>query len=113
MIVVATLLVVAAAAGGIAAAGWVVSVVQDTPDIQDLKARPQGAVSTVYAADGTRLHAVLAGKPVDLLETLCQRLADVCLSDPLVEAVEITLHKPQAELGVPFDDVTVSIRRER
>jgi len=46
---------VAATAGGIAFAGWVVSVVQDTPDIQDLKARPQGAVSTVYASDGTRL----------------------------------------------------------
>jgi hypothetical protein len=23
------------------------------------------------------------------------------------------VHKPQAELGVPFDDVAVSIRRER
>jgi penicillin-binding protein 1A len=55
LIVIATLLIVAASAGGIAFAGWVVSVVQDTPDIQDLKARPQGAVSTVYASDGTRL----------------------------------------------------------
>ncbi len=55
LIVIATLLIVAATAGGIAFAGWVVSVVQDTPDIQDLKARPQGAVSTVYAADGSRL----------------------------------------------------------
>ena len=55
LIVIATLLIVAATAGGIAFAGWVVSVVQDTPDIQDLRAEPQGAVSTVYAADGTRL----------------------------------------------------------
>jgi penicillin-binding protein 1A len=55
LIVIAALLIVAATAGGIAFAGWVVSVVQDTPDIQDLKARPQGAVSTVYASDGTRL----------------------------------------------------------
>lgn len=47
--------VVAAVAGGVAFAGWVVSVVQDTPDITDLRAQPQGAVSTVYAADGTRL----------------------------------------------------------
>jgi dihydroneopterin aldolase len=50
---------------------------------------------------------------VNLLETLAQRLADVCLAYPLVDAVEITVHKPQAELGVPFDDVAVSIRRER
>jgi penicillin-binding protein 1A len=55
LIVLATLLILAATAGGIAFAGWVVSVVQDTPNIQDLKPRPQGAVSTVYAADGTRL----------------------------------------------------------
>ena len=51
---------------------------------------------------------MLAGEPVNLLETLAQRLADVCLAYPLVDAVEITVHKPQAELGVPFDDVTVS-----
>jgi dihydroneopterin aldolase len=50
---------------------------------------------------------------VDLLETLAQRLADVCLAHERVEAVEITVHKPEADLGVPFDDVVVSIRRER
>ncbi len=49
---------------------------------------------------------------VDYAE-LAQRLADVCLADERVDAVEITVHKPEAELGVPFDDVTVSIRRER
>jgi dihydroneopterin aldolase len=66
-----------------------------------------------YAELAQRLHAVLTGEPVDLLETLAQRLADVCLADPLVDAVEITVHKPEAELGVPFDDVTVAIRRGR
>ncbi len=66
-----------------------------------------------YAELARALHSVLTGEPVDLLETLAQRLADVCLEDPLVDAVEITVHKPEADLGVPFDDVTVSIRRER
>jgi dihydroneopterin aldolase len=66
-----------------------------------------------YAELARKLFAVLTGGPVNLLETLAQRLADVCLADPLVEAVEITVHKPNAELGVPFDDVTVAIRRER
>jgi dihydroneopterin aldolase len=66
-----------------------------------------------YADLAKQLYAVLAGSPVDLLETLAQRLADVCLANPLVDAVEITVHKPQAELGVPFDDVTVGIRRQR
>jgi dihydroneopterin aldolase len=66
-----------------------------------------------YAALARALHGVLTGEPVDLLETLAQRLVDVCLDDPRVDAVEITVHKPQADLGVPFDDVTVTIRRER
>ena len=66
-----------------------------------------------YAELAQGLHAVLSGEPVDLLETLAQRLADVCLANPLVDAVEITVHKPDADLGVPFDDVTVAIRRER
>ena len=66
-----------------------------------------------YAELARALHSVLTGEPVDLLETLAQRLADVCLEHPLVDAVEITVHKPEADLGVPFDDVTVSIRRTR
>jgi dihydroneopterin aldolase len=66
-----------------------------------------------YAELAQKLHAVLTGEPVNLLETLAQKLADVCLADALVDAVEITVHKPQAELGVPFDDVTVAIRRVR
>ena len=66
-----------------------------------------------YAELARALHVVLTGEPVDLLETLAQRLADVCLEDPLVDAVEITVHKPEADLGVPFNDVTVAIRRER
>ena len=66
-----------------------------------------------YAELAQGLHAVLAGVPVDLLETLAQRLADVCLAHPLVDAVEITVHKPGADLGVSFDDVTVAIRRQR
>jgi dihydroneopterin aldolase len=66
-----------------------------------------------YAELAQRLYATLSGEPVDLLETLAQRLADVCLSYPLVDAVEVTVHKPEADLGVPFSDVTVTIRRAR
>ena len=66
-----------------------------------------------YAGLAQRLHAVLTGEPVDLLETLAQRLADVCLAYEQVQAVEITVHKTEADLGVPFDDVSVTIRRQR
>jgi dihydroneopterin aldolase len=66
-----------------------------------------------YAELAQQLHQELTGEPVALLETLAQRLIDVCLANPLVAAAEITVHKPQADLGVPFDDVIVAIRRER
>jgi penicillin-binding protein 1A len=42
-------------AGGIAAAGWVIHVVDTAPNIAQLKPQPQGTVSAVYASDGTRL----------------------------------------------------------
>ena len=66
-----------------------------------------------YAELAKQLYSTLSGEPVDLLETLAQRLADVCLAYPLVEAVEISVHKPEADLGVPFSDVVVTIRRGR
>ena len=45
--------------------------------------------------------------------TLAQRLADVCLADPKVTEVRITVHKPSAPIAFPFTDVAVSIRRTR
>ena len=65
VVVLGTLLLVAAVAGGAAVASWVVSVVNDTPDIRTLREKPAGAISTVYAADGTRL-GFIAG---DILRT--------------------------------------------
>jgi dihydroneopterin aldolase len=66
-----------------------------------------------YAALADRLVALASGPPVRLIETLAQRLAAACLSDPLVQEVEITVHKPHAPLSHSFDDVTVAIRRVR
>jgi 7,8-dihydroneopterin aldolase/epimerase/oxygenase len=66
-----------------------------------------------YAALADRLAAVAGGPPARLIETLAGRLAAVCLSEPAVAEVEITVHKPQAPLGHPFDDVAVTIRRVR
>ncbi len=64
-----------------------------------------------YSDLATRLAAVVAGEPCDLLETLASRLAEVCLSYPLVFEVEVTVHKPSAPLAVDFQDVSVSVVR--
>ncbi|MDO5081323.1 2-amino-4-hydroxy-6-hydroxymethyldihydropteridine diphosphokinase [Buchananella hordeovulneris] len=69
------------------------------------------AAAVSYAEVAERVVAVLAGSPVNLIETLAARIAAVVLADERVQAVEVTVHKPQAPLNVPFGDVSVTIRR--
>jgi 7,8-dihydroneopterin aldolase/epimerase/oxygenase len=66
-----------------------------------------------YGELAEQLAAVVAGGPVNLLETLAARLVDVCLADPRVDAATVTVHKPQAPIPLAFGDVAVTIRRER
>ena len=66
-----------------------------------------------YGELAAEVVAVVAGEPVNLLETLAARIAVVCLSRPIVESVEVTVHKPEAPVGVPFDDVAVTNARSR
>lgn len=66
-----------------------------------------------YADVATAVHAALTGPAVDLIETLAERLARVVLSFAAVDAVTVVVHKPQAPLAVPFQDVTLTIRRTR
>jgi dihydroneopterin aldolase len=51
--------------------------------------------------------------PVDLIETLAQRIADVCLAHEQVEWVDVTVHKPDAPIEATFSDVALTIRRSR
>jgi dihydroneopterin aldolase len=66
-----------------------------------------------YATLAQRLVAIVEADPVELIETLAQRLADACLENERVAAVEITVHKPEAPAGVSFDDISVTIARDR
>jgi dihydroneopterin aldolase len=66
-----------------------------------------------YSAIAHKLAEVVAGEPVALIETLAQRLADVCLADARVLAVDVTVHKAEAPVGLPVDDVIVRVRRDR
>ena len=67
---------------------------------------------TVHYGDlAQRLADIVAGEPVNLLEALAQRLAEVCLADERVAAVEVRVHKPQAPIPLEFADIAVTLSR--
>jgi dihydroneopterin aldolase len=66
-----------------------------------------------YGELADRIVSIVSGPPVNLIEALAQRLADACLADPRVSAVEVTVHKPSAPIPHPFADVSVTLRRVR
>lgn len=66
-----------------------------------------------YGSLAGRLAHIVAGPPVALIETLADRLAVACLADPAVREAEVTVHKPQAPVGVEVADISVTIRRSR
>ncbi|MCB0911680.1 MAG: dihydroneopterin aldolase [Propionibacteriaceae bacterium] len=75
------------------------------PDLDDL------ATTVDYADLAGRVAEAAGAGSVDLIETLAERISTVCLTDPRVAEVEVTVHKPQAPLPVPVADVAVTITR--
>jgi dihydroneopterin aldolase len=71
---------------------------QDTVDYGTLVAAVKKAVET---------------DPVDLIETLAERIAAVCLADERVQWSEVTVHKPDAPIEATFADVALTIIRSR
>ena len=66
-----------------------------------------------YGQVAIAVHPLIVGEPVDLVETLAERVADACLAFSGVEQVEVVVHKPSAPIPVPFDDVQLRIVRRR
>jgi dihydroneopterin aldolase len=66
-----------------------------------------------YGTLTLRVKEAVERDPVDLVETVAQRVADVCLSDDRVGWAEVTLHKPQAPIEAAFQDVALTIHRSR
>jgi len=66
-----------------------------------------------YGALAGTVAAIVAGEPVQLLETLAERIAAACLSGAgaRVSAVTVTVHKPGAPIPFAFDDVAVTVVR--
>ncbi|SDY12071.1 dihydroneopterin aldolase [Micromonospora pattaloongensis] len=77
-------------------------------------ARSDDVADTVHYGElAERLVAIVTGEPVNLIETLAERLAEACLTDPRVDGVTVTVHKPQAPIPHEFADVAVTVTRRR
>jgi dihydroneopterin aldolase len=66
-----------------------------------------------YGELAEEVVAAVETEPVDLIETVAERIAAVALVHAPVRRVEVTVHKPSAPITVPFDDVAVTIVRTR
>ena len=66
-----------------------------------------------YGELAEKVVAAVESEPVDLIETVAERVALVALSHAPVTRTRVTVHKPSAPIAVPFADVSVTIERSR
>ena len=66
-----------------------------------------------YGTLSTRVKEAIEHDPVDLIETLAQRIAGLCLEDERVAWTTVTVHKPDAPIEATFSDVALTITRSR
>ncbi len=64
-----------------------------------------------YGTLVAKVKTVMESDPVDLIDTLAERIAGACLQDPRVRSVEVTVHKPDAPIEATFRDVARTITR--
>ncbi|MFI6702660.1 dihydroneopterin aldolase [Streptomyces sp. NPDC050509] len=82
-------------------------------DTRPAAAEDDLAKTVHYGIVAEEVVEVVQGEPVNLIETLAERIARSCLKHDGVQEVEVVVHKPDAPITVPFDDVTITITRSR
>lgn len=66
-----------------------------------------------YGRLAHQVYEVVSGEPVQLIEALASRIAEVVLRHRAVEQVTVTVRKPAAPVTVPVAEVAVTITRPR
>jgi dihydroneopterin aldolase len=80
----------------------------------DRSSRTDDLAHTVdYALIADEVAGIVGGEPVALLEHLCRIIADRVLAEPIVQAVTVTVAKPQVAIRHVLDDVSVTLHVER
>ncbi|MFC5949431.1 dihydroneopterin aldolase [Pseudonocardia lutea] len=82
-------------------------------DLREAAATDDLTRTVHYGELAQRAAAIVAGEPRDLIETVSAEIADSVMTDARVQAVEVTLHKPNAPIPLDFADVAVVARRSR
>ena len=85
-----------------------------TLDLTAASASDDLAQTVDYAAVARDIESEITSGSYDLIEKLAGVIADRILENYLLlTGVEITVHKPQANLGLTFTDLAVTITRTR
>jgi 7,8-dihydroneopterin aldolase/epimerase/oxygenase len=66
-----------------------------------------------YGTLAQQISEAISGTRFDLIEALAGHIADIALTDPSVDAVEVRVAKPEAPISVELAEVAVVLRRER
>lgn len=66
-----------------------------------------------YGELAEAIAAAVSSDPVNLIEKVAQRVADLVLAHPLAASTTVTIHKPSAPISIPFGDVSVTVSRAR
>ncbi|WP_066300678.1 dihydroneopterin aldolase [Arthrobacter luteolus] len=83
-------------------------------DLRPAAAADDLTLTAHYGELAEQVCGIIEGDPVNLIETLAERIAAHVLAGfEVIEAVDVTVHKPQAPITVPFGDVEILIHRER
>jgi dihydroneopterin aldolase len=82
-------------------------------DLEAAAASDDLALTVHYGELAEEVVVAVEDDPVDLIETVAERVAQVALLHPPVTRTIVTVHKPSAPISVPFSDVSVTIDRSR
>ncbi|TBN57970.1 dihydroneopterin aldolase [Glaciihabitans arcticus] len=79
--------------------------------LQEAAATDDLAQTIHYGELAEEIVGAVERDPVDLIETVAERVAQLVLAHEPAKIVEVTVHKPSAPINVPFADVSVTIVR--
>ena len=67
-----------------------------------------------YSKVAELIHTIIVGEPLQLIERLADEIANKVLATySLIQSIEVTVHKPEAPVGINVTDIAVQINRHR